>query len=59
MENSRSRNQLFIRNRNQVETQLMVQIYTIIHTVISLIAIFTGLVVLFGMIGCMRLDRRG
>ena len=35
----------------------MLQIYTIIHTVISVIAIFTGLVVLFGMIACQRLDR--
>ena len=34
----------------------MLQIYTIIHTVISLIAIFTGLVVLFGMLAGKRLD---
>ena len=34
----------------------MLQIYTIIHTVISLIAIFTGLVVAFGMLAGKRLD---
>jgi hypothetical protein len=36
---------------------MILQIYTIIHTVISLIAIFTGFVVLFGMIAGKRLDR--
>ena len=35
---------------------MILQIYTIIHTLISLIAIFTGLIVLFGMIGGKRLD---
>jgi len=35
---------------------MIVQIYTIIHTLISLVAIFTGLVVVFGMIGGERLD---
>ncbi len=35
---------------------MILQIYTIIHTLISLIAIFTGLIVLFGMIGGERLD---
>jgi len=34
----------------------MLQIYTIIHTLISLVAIFTGLVVLFGLLGGKRLD---
>ena len=38
---------------------MILQIYTIIHTLISLVAIFIGIVVLFGMIGCKRLDRRG
>src|SRR5947209_3011545 len=32
-------------------------IYTIIHTLISLVAIFTGLVVVFGMLAGHRLDR--
>lgn len=35
---------------------MILQIYTIIHTLISLAAIFTGLVVLFGMLGGKRLD---
>jgi hypothetical protein len=35
---------------------MILQIYTIIHTLISLVAIFTGLVVLFGMVGGKRLD---
>jgi hypothetical protein len=35
---------------------MILQIYTVIHTLISLIAIFTGLIVLFGMIGGERLD---
>src|SRR5213593_4367546 len=35
---------------------MILQIYTIIHTLISLIAIFTGLVVLLGMLGGKRLD---
>ena len=35
---------------------MILQIYTIIHTLISLIAIFTGIVVLFGMIAGKRLD---
>ena len=35
---------------------MILQIYTIIHTLISLIAIFTGLVVLFGMVVGKRLD---
>jgi hypothetical protein len=35
---------------------MIVQIYTIIHTLISLIAIFTGLVVVFGMLAGKRLD---
>jgi hypothetical protein len=35
---------------------MILQIYTIIHTLISLVAIFTGLVVLFGMLGRKRLD---
>ena len=35
---------------------MILHIYTIIHTLISLIAIFTGLIVLFGMIGGKRLD---
>ena len=36
---------------------MILHIYTIIHTLISLIAIFTRLIVLFGMIGGKRLDR--
>jgi uncharacterized BrkB/YihY/UPF0761 family membrane protein len=32
------------------------QIYTIIHTLISLVAIFTGFVVLFGLLSGKRLD---
>src|SRR6266446_3348170 len=35
---------------------MILQIYTIIHTLISLVAIFTGLVVLFGMLADKRLD---
>ena len=35
---------------------MILQIYTISHTLISLIAIFTGLVVLFGMLAGNRLD---
>jgi len=35
---------------------MILQIYTVIHTLISLIAIFTGLIVLSGMIGSERLD---
>jgi hypothetical protein len=35
---------------------MILQIYTIIHTLISLAAIFTGLVVVFGMLGGDRLD---
>jgi hypothetical protein len=35
---------------------MILQIYTIIHTLISLVAIFTGLIVLFGMLGGKRLD---
>ena len=35
---------------------MILQIYTIIHTLISLAAIFTGLIVLLGMIGGKRLD---
>jgi hypothetical protein len=34
---------------------MILQIYTIIHTLISLVAIFTGLVVVFGMIAGKRL----
>ena len=35
---------------------MVLHIYTIIHTLISLIAIFTGLIVVFGMIDGKRLD---
>jgi hypothetical protein len=35
---------------------MILQIYTIIHTLISLVAIFTGLVVVLGMLGNKRLD---
>jgi hypothetical protein len=35
---------------------MILQIYTVIHTLISLGAIFTGVVVLFGMIAGNRLD---
>jgi hypothetical protein len=35
---------------------MILQIYTIIHTLISLVAIFTGIIVLFGMLGGHRLD---
>jgi len=35
---------------------MLLQVYTIIHTLLSLIAIFTGLVVVFGMLGGSRLD---
>jgi len=35
---------------------MILEIYTIVHTLISLVAIFTGIVVLFGMIGGKRLD---
>jgi len=35
---------------------MILRIYTIIHTLISLAAIFTGLIVLFGMLSGKRLD---
>ena len=35
---------------------MILEIYTIIHTLISLVAIFTGLIVVFGMIAGKRLD---
>src|SRR5205809_4691615 len=35
---------------------MILHIYTIIHTLISLVAIFTGLVVVFGMLAGKRLD---
>ena len=35
---------------------MILHIYTIIHTLISLVAIFTGVVVLFGMLGGSGLD---
>src|ERR1700720_1500116 len=35
---------------------MILQIYTIIHTLISLVAIFTGLTVVFGMLPGARLD---
>jgi hypothetical protein len=35
---------------------MILQIYTIIHTLISLVAIFTGIVVVFGMLAVSRLD---
>src|SRR5437899_8370250 len=35
---------------------MVLQIYTIIHTLISLVAIFTGFVVVFGMLAGKRLD---
>src|SRR5437762_783259 len=35
---------------------MILQTYTIIHTLISLLAIFTGFVVLFGMVASKRLD---
>ena len=35
---------------------MMLQIYTIIHTMISLVAIFTGFVVVFGQLASKRLD---
>jgi hypothetical protein len=35
---------------------MILQIYTIIHTLISLVAIFTGFVVVFGMLAGERLD---
>jgi hypothetical protein len=35
---------------------MILQIYTIIHTLISLVAIFTGLVVVFGMLAVHRCD---
>src|SRR6267142_2348588 len=35
---------------------MILQIYTIVHTLISLIAIFTGIVALFGMLSGHRLD---
>ena len=35
---------------------MILQIYTIIHTLISLVAIFTGSVVLFGLLTDKRLD---
>ena len=35
---------------------MILHIYTIIHTLISFVAIFTGLIVLFGMLAGERLD---
>jgi hypothetical protein len=36
---------------------MILQIYTIVHTLISLVAIFTGFVVVFGLLAGKRLDR--
>ena len=36
---------------------MILQIYTVIHVLISLVAIFTGVVVVFGMVVSNRLDR--
>src|SRR6267378_4901444 len=38
------------------KNKMILHIYTIIHTLISLVAIFTGIVVLFGMLAGNRLD---
>ena len=35
---------------------MILHVYTIIHTLISLVGIFTGTVVLFGLLACKRLD---
>jgi hypothetical protein len=35
---------------------MILQIYTIIHTLISLVAVFTGVVVVLGMLAGNRLD---
>jgi hypothetical protein len=35
---------------------MILQIYTIVHTLVSLVAIFTGFVVLFGLLAGNRLD---
>ena len=35
---------------------MILQIHTVIHTLISVLAIFTGLIVLLGMIGGERFD---
>ena len=35
---------------------MVLQIYTMIHTLISLVAIFTGFVVVFGLLAGKRLD---
>ena len=35
---------------------MILHIYAIIHTLISLVAIFTGFVVLFGLLAANRLD---
>jgi hypothetical protein len=35
---------------------MILHVYTIIHTLISLVGIFTGLIVLFGMLAAKRLD---
>ena len=35
---------------------MILRVYTIIHTLISLVGIFTGFVVLFGLLGGKRLD---
>src|SRR5436309_1223449 len=46
------------RHLSQIVTKnstMILQIYTIIHTLISLIAIFTGFVVLFGLLSSKRL----
>jgi hypothetical protein len=41
---------------NEIGKTMILQIYTIIHTLISLVAIFTGIVVVFGMLAGNRLD---
>jgi len=48
----------FVKKRrfNKEEEAMILRIYTIIHTLISLAAIFTGLIVLFGMLSGKRLD---
>jgi len=46
----------FHQGRITVKGELLLQIYTIIHTAISLVAILTGFVVLFGLLSGKRFD---
>jgi hypothetical protein len=53
---ARLRKSQYARTNERNRKTMMLHIYTIIHTLISLVAIVTGLVVVFGMLAGDRLD---